>query len=206
MESLCNTIANFFCKKNYIPYSKIDLYQYSLQIFLQFTITYFFIIITGIILKMFIECLLLFLSFSLLRKFCGGIHLKSFYLCFIISIIINLTGLYLIANKWFLPEKYFPIFFSVFFLAIIILNPVSHPNKKTSEKETKFFKLFSSIIAFMIYILFLILQNKYSNYAYSIATGEIIVSIMMILGKIMYRKTNKIPMTCDDNIILTIKQ
>ncbi len=187
IQKTCECLINYFCEKNLISDDEKELYIYSAQVLLQFIITFICVLISGVVFNNLFACLILFVSFSIIRKFSGGIHSKKFIVCFFSSIVINFLGLHFISNKWFINTEWFILILTISLLTILLFKPVIHPNKSTSEKEQKYFKLFSGVSAIIFYVLFLLHRNKYSTFAYSIATGEIIATIMFVFGKIKYR-------------------
>lgn len=95
-------------------------------------------IVIALLLHMFSECLFFFLLFIPMRSFSGGLHLKTYFSCFIGSCLILTTTL-LIVKYLTIP---IPISFMLYvFCAIIILiiGPVDHPNREVDSQENRIF-------------------------------------------------------------------
>lgn len=167
-----------------------ELYLYGLRIFIQWIINVVVIISVGILTKMITECLSMLLTFMIIRKFSGGIHLEKFLLCLFSSGVILLCGICLIKHQWFVEIWLFRcgVLFSTILLSII--SPVIHPNKDVSAHEIKIYRLIAIIITtiFMLITMVLLEFPKSEHIGYSIGTGIVLCSILSLAGKLKYKK------------------
>ena len=62
---------------NYIKQEQYDEYVYALEIILNILITDITMIIIGLAMGMIWECILFWLVYKILRKYCGGYHLLN---------------------------------------------------------------------------------------------------------------------------------
>ena len=118
MEYLSVILTDYILKKGIIDKKNYEIYQYGFQCFLEVSASTICSIVIALLLHMFFECLFFFLLFIPMRSFSGGLHLKTYFSCFIGSCLILTTTLLIV--------KYLtisiPISFMLYvFCAIIIL-------------------------------------------------------------------------------------
>lgn len=173
-----------------------ELYTYGFFIFLS-NIFYFLItILIGLIFNVFLESLIFYLTFQLIRIYAGGYHAKTETLCQIYSTISILLSIVLIKLLILYQNNIIEIILSgltiITFLVILLLSPLDTAEKPINEIEYKYFKKMSILIAV---ILILILGfSIYKNYVFlfvPISISFLLESILLIAGKIkqMRRKT-----------------
>ena len=68
---------------------------------------------------------------------------------------------------------------------IVVFSPVKHPNKDISNKEEKIYKAFSAVLSVIIcgLSILLIFNEIGVETGYSLGTGLITASLLMIAGK-----------------------
>ena len=143
MEHLSIVLTNYIFKKGIIDKKNYEIYQYGFQCFLEVSASTICSIVIALLLHMFSECLFFFLLFIPMRSFSGGLHLKTYFSCFIGSCLILTTTL-LIVKYLTIP---IPISFMLYvFCAIIVLiiGPVDHPNREVDSQENRIFIQFSA--------------------------------------------------------------
>ena len=72
---------------NYIKQEQYDEYVYALEIILNILITDITMIIIGLAMGMIWECILFWLVYKILRKYCGGYHFSTSLKCYLSSCI-----------------------------------------------------------------------------------------------------------------------
>lgn len=133
------------------------------------------------------ECLFFFLLFIPLRSFGGGLHLKTYFACFIGSCLILLFTL--------LSVKYFtiPLFISFVLYAfcailILIIGPVNHPNRKVNSHDNTIFAkrtYLTIVFTFVIAILFIVTNN--AKYMFLQAIVFLFIYATSFIGHILYK-------------------
>ena len=93
MEHLSIVLTNYIFKKGIIDEKNYEIYQYGFQCFLEVSASTICSIVIALLLHMFSECLFFFLLFIPMRSFSGGLHLKTYFSCFIGSCLILTTTL-----------------------------------------------------------------------------------------------------------------
>ncbi len=190
MESVYSNILDLMVTKGYISKENQDLYLYAMKVLFRGIINMAALFVTGIALGLLKESIFMFLSFFVLRKFAGGLHSDKYITCFFSSLFISIGGLLLIKNTWFVSKNIFTIIMLLSASLIVVFSPVKHPNKEISNKEEKIYKALSSVLSVAICSLsILLIFNEFGvETGYSLATGLITASILMIAGKIKLKK------------------
>ena len=93
MEYLSLLLTKYIFNKGIITQKSYDTYQYGFQCFLEVSLSTVCSIIIALFLHMLPECLFFFLLFVPIRSFSGGLHLKTYFSCFIVSCLILTTTL-----------------------------------------------------------------------------------------------------------------
>lgn len=170
-----------------------ELYSYGLKILIQWVINITVIISIGVLSEMVLESFGLLLSFMLIRKFAGGIHLRRFLMCLFFSGIILSCGLFMIKHRWFVDVRLFRILVLVATSLLSLVSPIIHPNKNINAHEIEVYHSTTIVIADIFMILSVIFLDipQIENLGYSLGTGIILCSILTFVGKIKYSQKQK---------------
>lgn len=190
--SCCKTQKKSINLSN-ISLEEKELYSYGLKILIQWVITITVIILIGIFTEMISECLLMLLSFMLVRKFSGGIHLKKYFLCLLSSGVIILCGLYLIKHRWFVDLWLFKLIILFATILLSLISPVIHPNKNINAHESKIYHFVTIVLTTSFTALTILLTEfpRLIHLGYSIGTGIILCSLLTLVGKVKYQKSKR---------------
>ena len=130
---------------NYIKQEQYDEYVYALEIILNILITDITMIIIGLAMGMIWECILFWLVYKILRKYCGGYHFSTSLKCYLSSCIMCPVVLAVV--------RYVPYSMTVWGLLTLtaliilsILSPVEAANKPLDEKEQRIFGITARIL------------------------------------------------------------
>ncbi len=93
MERVASRIVSRMLLANLISDKESDEYTYDVQVLLEKIISYVMILGLAIVFNRLLEIALFTASFSLLRKFSGGIHCKRFETCLIASLIVSYSSI-----------------------------------------------------------------------------------------------------------------
>ena len=129
----------------YIKQEQYDEYVYALEIILNILITDITMIIIGLAMGMIWECILFWLVYKILRKYCGGYHFSTSLKCYLSSCIMCPVVLAVV--------RYVPYSMTVWGLLTLtaliilsILSPVEAANKPLDEKEQRIFGITARIL------------------------------------------------------------
>lgn len=194
MKNNYSKIIDILIQRQYLQPEDKELYTYGLRITVQSLFNIVFVVVSGMVLGMFKESLLMFTTFFVLRKFLGGYHLDKFVYCFASSAAIHCLGLMLIKKQWLMSDSVFLVLIWFCVVMVAMVSPVAHPNKEITEKERRVYKVFSIVLSLLSCIVstLVILFCEASWCGYSIGSSIIISCILMCVGKIAYIKHKKL--------------
>ncbi len=181
MNRISIKIISLLCENNILERDKQELYTYALEIILQSILHFSTAIIIGCIFGMALESFLMFLSFSLVRRFAGGLHAKTPLRCYFTSIAAITSMLFLIwiFTKW---ENGIAYYITLFFsnLTIWIASPIESSNKPLSYKEKKVFKGVSIALSSIITVLAVMIYEFVAvNVGVSLSFGLVLTALVL---------------------------
>jgi accessory gene regulator B len=187
MEYVSEKLTEYIISKGIIKREDYALYFYGIQTGLETVICIIASMIIAVVTKSFIEYLMVLCVLMPIRSYTGGIHMKTFYSCFLCSVVV-LTG-----GPLFIRFVYIPAM-AGFFLSIIsmaVLHILSYNVTKGNYDEAgvKYFagkrlKIFAVIIVNLIIFYMLNLQTYIQLIFYALAFSMITV-VLEIIKKIV---------------------
>lgn len=190
MEMLSNKIANIVSQELKLDKDNQEVIAYGTFAILQIIISIILVVIFGLIFNVTVESLIICLTTSVLRKYSGGAHSSSPYICTIIGTVICTAEAMIIS--FLIAPLVIPhiviflgiITFSVSYYLVFKLAPVDSPAKpiKTKKKIDRMKK--GSNIVLSLYLLIFIL-----NYFISLFFKEsrFIVYSLCIFGGVSWQ-------------------
>lgn len=132
MEEISIKATDVLLKKNYIEESMYSIYQYGIQMALEIGCSFITSVIICFMWGKVMEGILFFVVFIPLRTFLGGIHLKSYWGCYVCScltliIMLGLSSL----------EIEYPISWLILSISIVIV--FLEARKESGGAEGKYF-------------------------------------------------------------------
>lgn len=192
MENLSKALTNFYMQRSYISEDKSEIYQYGFKLIIADIINFSLIIILGIIIKRFTESAAYLITLCGVRRFSGGFHAKTFWMCrlsMIITFICVISCTHIVLHT-IGCSNVITVLNAVSVIITAILAPVKHPNKPLSERQEKQNKakaVITSLILSMAAAIF-IAVNRIEGVTISITLAAVVV--LMIIG-IAVRKGGK---------------
>lgn len=189
MEDLAKKLADYIYKKEIITEELVEIYQYGFQCFLELSVSTICSIIIALFLGMLPECLFYFLLFIPIRSYGGGLHMKTYFACFIGSCLILISSL--LAVKYL--TVHISISFALYLLAailILVIGPVDHPNREVDVQENRTFikrTYFTMLISFFLALFFIFTQN--TRYMLLQAIVFVFISATSFIGRLIYKQT-----------------
>ena len=104
MENLCRALSNYLLSHNYISKEQYNIYSYGIQMMFEHGLSILVSIIVIALFKMPLEGCLFFAIFIPLRSYLGGLHLKTYKSCVLLSLMTLLCILILV--KLFTPAPW----------------------------------------------------------------------------------------------------
>lgn len=188
MEHLSMKLTDYILKKELIREESYDIYQYGFQCFLEVALSTVCSIVIALFLHMIPECLFFFLFFIPMRSFSGGLHLNTYFACFIGSCLILASTL--LAVKYLtVPILISLILYLVCAIIILIIGPVNHPNREVDSQENRVFMrktYITLLLSLLTAILFLFTYN--ARYMLLQAIIFIFICVTAFLGRVVYKQ------------------
>lgn len=185
MERYYKNISDFLIRNKNIASQDRELYIYAIKIFIQGLISLVLILLVGVALDMFKECMCFISVFIVLRKFTGGVHAKKYSSCLISSVGLTATSLFLIKFLIKLPLQVpFLCILVTSIIVICLLSPIANINKPISKKEKIIYKCISIILSliFLLVTIFFIKTESLFSYSYSCGMALISVAVLIFIA------------------------
>ena len=182
MERVASGIVTRMITADLIDRNEAASYRYGIQILLEKLISYVVIFGLAIILNSFLEVLLFFISFSVIRKYSGGIHCRHFETCLVASTAVSFSGIALFP----LVEKSILTYQGGAIMSIIIvflIGAVNNPNIDWSNCEYRKVRRLSRLTVVLeasVLMLLLILQSPFV-FRFYISYGIVVSAISLLL-------------------------
>ena len=171
-----------FLNYGLIDREEIEAYKFGIECYILKIIHFGTYILGAVFLKSLFEFLAFFVSYSLLRKYAGGIHANTRRMCLILS---NIIIFFLLVFGQKIEYGIILYFLSIISLVIImILGPVANPNRKPFLKEKK--KNKKNIIYICLIEIIAINIFKECDFLKWMQIGAIVSAVVAIAGKIKY--------------------
>lgn len=185
MDKLYKKLSVYLAENQVISKNDKELYEYATKVVVHGLINIGVTILIGFFFGMLKEAIVLHFSFMIVRKFSGGLHMKSYIACMLTSSIIFLFALIVIK---YLEENKLSVSFYIIVILLsiitIVLAPLENTNKNLSNKEKVVYKVICTIIIIIFTILSIFLINKKISfeYGYSIGVSIVLNGLLLLLG------------------------
>ena len=177
-------IIAYAIKNNTLSRDKAEEYIYGLEISLSVLLSYFSVIIIGLLMGMLWQSLLFLLIFVSVRRFGGGFHFNSQFMCYL-SMCVICPLILLIIKYGGNNIVLYSIIMTVSTLVSFIIFPVQAIEKPLDEKEKSVYGWISRIILIVIAVIYAVLcffQKIYTAKIISITV--FVIALFAVLGKI----------------------
>ena len=159
MEKFSSKLIEFFVSNDLIKNEDKEIYKYAVNIILSSLIHIATVMIIGLCFNLFIESLVFYFSFIAIRKFAGGYHAKTPVRCYLFSFASNIIILCLV--KWLSSINTLFIFIFIIFellcvVLILLISPLDTENNPLTGQEKKMYRMLTSIITILIFIISLL--------------------------------------------------
>lgn len=182
MQPLTTSISKWLAKEGVILQSDTTLYAYATRCFLFGVSTFLMILFWGALLGCFLESIVFFIPFTLIRKFCGGFHFKNAMKYAFVSFSIIGASVFSMSTmqKTTMPKS-LTVLVPITTLSVCILSPVDSAARKLSHREREYFRKIARFLAIStttLYLIFLWIGETY--WAIPIGIGIIVPATLQI--------------------------
>ena len=184
VQALSERIVTYAVRNNFLKSDQYEEYSYALNLVLNIFFTDITLILIGIIMSMIWECVVFWLLYKVLRKYCGGYHFSTSLRCYLSSCvmcpIVLLVIRYVPYNIWL-----WSIAMTAAAVTLLVLSPVPALNKPLDEKETELFGRVAKILtlAVTLFYIVMVIFNFYGM-AKIISLSVVCVMIFVVVGKL----------------------
>lgn len=188
MEKFSSKLIEFFVSNDLIKNEDKEIYKYAVSIILSSLIHIATVMIIGLCFNLFIESLVFYFSFIAIRKFAGGYHAKTPVRCYLFSFASNIIILCLV--KWLSSINTLFIFIFIIFellcvVLILLISPLDTENNPLTGQEKKMYRMLTSIITILIFIISSLCFFKgYRNIGSSMICGVVMSALVLLMRKI----------------------
>lgn len=191
MDRLLNSIMRFATKNQDINNDEYEIIRYGLEILLIKVIFTIFALLLGLLLNSFFECLIFTVLFSFIRTSAGGFHSKTRLQCFVCSMMMFFTVIFLI--KIASVNHYISlllVLLSIISLgAICFLAPVPTENRPLDDDEIYKFKKRTRVVALVeVFIALVAYYFTYNRICLAVMLSMIFEAILLVLGLLLKKE------------------
>lgn len=183
MNKLAKVLTDYVIKKGTVEEKDRNAYEYGFTVALEVGVFILYCIFFVILNHMFWEGLLFFILFFPLRSYAGGLHLKHFWSCIILSCL-TFSGVLLTMNMVWLPKEVLLGLLILLVCMVYKTYPVDDINRKVEQAENIVFK--SKLRRFLVLDLLLgiaFIVWKRTDLLLELILVLLIIFITMLIGK-----------------------
>lgn len=187
IKLISSKVARILCKDEKHT-DNYELYEYAIYIILSSAFHMATVIVLGLVFNLLTESLVFYLSFIVIRKFAGGYHAKTPVRCYLFSFASNIIILCLV--KWLSSINTLFIFIFIIFellcvVLILLISPLDTENNPLTGQEKKMYRMLTSIITILIFIISSLCFFKgYINIGSSMICGVVMSALVLLMRKI----------------------
>lgn len=171
MQGITGAVAEWLIQKQAIEETERELYEYAVHSLIMLIAPLFMALGIGGLFGEFEMSIVFILPFMILRKYSGGYHAKSQWVCLILS------SLLLAVCFWVAEYLVLSIVLILSSISLAIFSPVDSENRRLSEEEQKAFSKTGRILVVLFLLAYIILlalgKNKSALY---LALGVILTA------------------------------
>lgn len=191
MDRISKAITDYYIKRNYITKEKRDIYVYGFNLIFADIINFSIILITGAVISKFFEGIIFLIVLCGLRRYCGGFHAKTFWLCRISMIVTFIIVLYIseLLTKQQGILLMIIVINSISIVFISFVAPIENRNKRISSTQRKCNKnksIMTTAVLSIISILLVVLNVVETGVIISITLSAVV--ILMIIGLVVEKE------------------
>lgn len=191
METISTLLVDKLLQRNIILDEKARICKAGIMLILADIINFSLILIMGLFTKSLFESVMYLTIFWIVRRFSGGFHAKTYWLCRIVTVGTYIT-IFLVSN---IINDYYIIITLICDIfavsAMIVLAPIRHPNKYLTNKEVKANKLFALLTTLFFTLLSITLSVFNRKEGLVISLILFAISVLMYIGLLTNGKEGK---------------
>lgn len=188
MNKAARFLAGYIIEKGMVKEEDREVYEYGFTILMEMVSFVVFSVAVSLYLHMILEGILFFVIFIPLRSYAGGLHLKRFYACFVLSCL-TLGVILLITQNVNIPITVIVIAFLILEICVYALYPVESTNREVDSVENRYFKKkLETFLAIHLVLVMVCAELKYDRCLVLIDATYVMIVITMVIGKCSSKK------------------
>jgi accessory gene regulator B len=190
MEKTAGILADVLVKKEVIEQQDRDFYRYSIESLMLYVINFGTMFLLALFAGKFVQCIFFLAVYYPLRTYCGGVHMKHWYSCYVLSCLL-VEGIVILAGM--LTVGWIPIIIGTAICEVIILvcAPCEHPNHPMELEQMEKIKEKVVVISFVLFYFEIALKYFEQEEAAVLVFGAfVLASVLLVLGKIVDKNPN----------------
>lgn len=190
MERIANLLTEFLIKENNDKKMEFEVYRFAFLMSMEVLINIIIALILSSIFGMVGYGILFLILFSLLRAFAGGIHLKTFWSCSLLS---SAVLCFVLATvKFVVIPTILSCGISIFISVLIYLvGPIDDINRRLLKKEHKiFYRKLGYLLLFLNFLSALFNFMNLYRITFMVCITLVVFHVVQIAGKNKNMKMN----------------
>lgn len=185
MVQAAKVLTNYIISKGKIKEQERDLYEYGLTLILEKSLCIVICVCISLLLRMFIEGIFFFGIFIPLRSYMGGLHMKNYGSCLVLSCLFFSIVL-LVAKFVQLPTCIALILQALCEICLFVMKPIENENRPVDEEENQYFySMLYKILILDFIVSCLLAVFGLSRYTLVIFLTFVMNVLTVLLSKIM---------------------
>lgn len=183
MERIAEILTAYVVKKDMVTEEEREIYKYGYIIALEIALCILTCFVISLTLHTVLEGILFFCIFIPLRSYAGGLHLKSYWSCYLLSCLT--FGIIMLLGKTINISTYVMVLlFGVTIIVIYRMYPVENENREVDfVEDRKFKKKLKQFLTADGVLVFLLAGCEMKRYLYVVILTLVMVAITMAIGK-----------------------
>lgn len=187
IERISKNVVLFLVKTDTIENDDINkgFYQYGIEITISSILNFVLVMFIGTVIGHFADSIIFLLLLVLLRRFTGGYHANTYFVCNFICCM-TFLGIILLekVSLLFVISKYIAILLGVLSTFIIAIKcPIENPNKPIPQSRNKIYKTISVTFAITYLMVGLCLFYFDLKYGYLVLYTLLMVTMFVVINK-----------------------
>lgn len=186
MNKVAKKLTLFLKENNLVTEENEEIYEYGFELGLEAIFSVFICLLLAYILGMLLESFIFFLIFIPIRSFSGGLHLKRYLSCLLLTCVSMMFVLF-VADFFLIKNNLTFLMCLVNILFVRLLYPVENANRAVSNEENKIFRKRLQYILFLdVLLIALFYIFKLFLFIRICCFTLLVLVCTMLLGKILY--------------------
>lgn len=182
MRRIVKMITDNMLTHKIISVENQEIYEFGIYQGLFLIMNIFTTIFIGVISEMLWQAILFTISFAALRTYSGGYHARTYFACYIYSILLLLSAL-IIIKLTYRNIQLITFYFSLSVFTVLKFSPIEDVNKPLDNTEIKIYIRKSQMILFILFVIVVIaILLKLHDVSSVIAVATLSVSVLLIIG------------------------